>query len=160
MISMIRYTDDFALKVIIFMFPLVFLAIGLFSIHSTNTKLANCTEETNAVITCVKEDDGVYALNYDYTYNGKTYHYSGNMYTSENSVYSVGDTISILVNPNNPDEQLFNATSYSSFGKIFAISGVALYGFYAIIDIIDLISRINKHAGKQNKLSGKETINE
>lgn len=76
MISTIRDTDDFALKAMIFMLPLIFLAIGLFSIYSTNTKLANCTEETNAVITSVKEDDGVYALNYDYTYNGKTYHYA------------------------------------------------------------------------------------
>lgn len=148
MISMIRYTDDFVLKVIIFMFPLIFLAIGLFSTYSINTKLANCTDETEAVITSVKEDDGVYALNYDYTYNGKTYHYSGNMYTSENSVYSVGDTISILINPNNPDEQLFNVTSNSLFGEIFTIAGVSIYGLYAIADIIDLISRRSKHAGK------------
>ena len=148
MISIIRNTDDFVLKVMIFMFPLIFLAIGLFSIYSTNIKLANCTEEINAVVTNVKEDDGAYALNYDYTYNGKTYHYFGNMYTSENSVYSVGDTISILINPNNPDEQLFNVTSNSLFGKIFTISGLSIYGLYVIIDIIDLISRRNKHTGK------------
>lgn len=148
MISIIRSTDDFVLKVMIFMFPLIFLAIGLFSIYSTNIKLANCTEEINAVITDVKEDDGVYALNYDYTYNDKTYHYSGNMYTSEYSVYSVGDTISILINPNNPDEQLFNVTSNSLFGKIFTISGLSIYGLYALIDIIDLVSKKRKHAGK------------
>lgn len=64
MISIIRSIDEFVLKVMIFMFPLIFLVIGLFSIYSTNTKIANCTEETNAIITSVKEDDGVYALNY------------------------------------------------------------------------------------------------
>lgn len=142
MFSMSKFMgNDWRLKLIMFVFPIIFLIIGAFSIYDTNRKLNSCTNETFATITGIRENDGAYALDYTYEYNGQTYNHEDNMYSSDNRKYHEGDTISILINPNKPKEQIFDTKTPTVFGKIFVLAGIGIYGLYGFIDIIDLVSK-------------------
>ena len=138
MISILKSINDFGLKLLVFFSPLFFLGIGLFSTYDANRKLVNCTYETVATITNVREnrDRNSYALDYTYEYNGQIYNHIDNIYSNDYSKYHVGDTISILVNPDKPKEQLFDMDT--AFGKYFIIGGLVHYGIYAFLDIIEL----------------------
>lgn len=158
MISLIKYVEDFWLKIIIIAFPLIFLTIGLTNWYNANVKIELYNDEVIANVSRIIEshdDDGTsYKPCFTYEYKGKLYEDMKNeMSSSSYEDMNVGDTVTLLVNPNNPEMFLFDAPTYVSFGRIFTFAGLGIYAFYALIDIIDIISRRKRNITKQNTCS-------
>lgn len=146
MFSLIKSENNGWIKLVIIAFPIIFLAIGLSSLHDVKVKTQLCRDEVIAEISRITEssdDDGVsYNLYFTYTYKDNTYDVKDSLSSSSYSKYSVGDKVSLLVNPDNPEMFLFDIDTLWFFTNAFMISGIGIYSLYTIIDVVYLISHI------------------
>lgn len=146
MFSLIKSESNGWMRLVIIAFPIIFLTIGLSSLHDVKTKTQLCRDEVIAEISRITEssdDDGVsYNLYFTYVYKDNTYNVKDGLSSSSYSKYNVGDKVSLLVNPDNPEMFLFDTDSLWFFTNAFMISGIGIYGLYAIIDVVYLISHI------------------
>ena len=75
-------------------------------------------EITDFQTTTHKDDDGstmtLYAPEYTYSFNGKTYVHSSNTYTSSTS-YNVGDRVPILIDPERPEKMRVKSAQIIGF---------------------------------------------
>ena len=125
---------------------IVIVLLGFLSIRKGSQKKNRCTASASAVIVEVqaeKDEAGsenthkkyTYTPIYEFTVNGNTIRKSGGIYSHNKKEYHVGDTSTVMYNPDKPEEFLVNG---KSSGKGF---GIALLLFGLVIIAIAFTQR-------------------
>lgn len=129
--------------------PFICLVIGIISIVYMNNKIKHCVKEVPAIITDLTGDyeDG-YSKSYSYTYNGIQYNHNEFFTSTANNQYHVGQTITIKINPDNPNEHIIN-TNTNWIAIISIGSGSLLLVSFIIADIKLLIDHIIEKRKKE-----------
>lgn len=118
---------------------LILSAIGVLSIAGGIFSSNNCTEEIEGTVVSLKDKThyfrGVTTHNITpvirYSYQGQTYESKADLSTTDTSKYSVGGSVTILVNPNRPEEYRTGATAFPYvFGLLTLLPGAVLIFCY------------------------------
>ena len=119
---------------------IVLVLIGFLVIRKGSQKKNRCTASASAVIVEVQVEKDTsdsenntgkkynYTPIYEFTVNGNTIRKSGGIYSHNKKEYHVGDTSTVMYNPDKPEEFLVNG---KSGGKSFGIA-LLLFGFVII----------------------------
>jgi uncharacterized membrane protein len=138
---------------LIFIFiGIVFLALGIVFRYADNARKSGCTEITEAEVVKLvssSDDSGGYAPVFSYTVGGKNYTVQENFYSSPPE-YSVGETVDIHYNPDNPNKV------YSDQGNIFKILYTIFISIGAAMIVIPLIIVVVVFVITRNKESDDE----
>lgn len=132
---------------------ILFFAIGMvLSIASKDN--GKCTEEATAVVVELVERrahgshttrHSTYAPVFEYEFGGRKYTHTSNI-SSYPPQFSVGEQVTIKVNPNNPNEIFYKPNAAIVFITIvFRILG----GLLAVVGVIMLVAGKAKSAPKQ-----------
>ncbi len=119
----------------------IFLAVGIFMFFRNQYLVKNCTEEVVATVVNMKEDistddDGARYLYYPIIeYRAGREKVSVQMDSGSNPpAYSIGDTVTILYNPNKVKEFIVKGEQTTSiFSIVFMILGVCVTGYGTFI---------------------------
>ena len=119
----------------------IFLAVGIFMFFRNQYLVKNCTEEVVATVVNMKEDistddDGTRYLYYPIIeYMAGREKVSVQMDSGSNPpAYSIGDTVTILYNPNKVKEFIVKGEQTTNiFSIVFMILGVCVTGYGTFI---------------------------
>ena len=128
-----------------FLFALIFIGLGVFTLIRSNELSKKCTKEIIAVVIEVKkersanselsDDDYVYSPVFEFTVGEDTYRVDSPKASSDNN-YKVGDKVKLLYNPNRPTEYLIKGDkSTNVLSWIFIGAGIISFfsGIYYIV---------------------------
>ena len=119
---------------------------------SEKLKETRCSESVEAVIDGIEENSGESGITYRPIYK---YHYKSKVYTIKSNVsmyplpdgYQVGNTISIKINPDKPEEIYDSAMNIDMLYSVFALISKIFVGVGIITIIVSIITAL-KFIGK------------
>lgn len=131
---------------------ILFGVIGNKLEKSEKLKETRCSESVEAVIDDIEENSGESGITYRPIYK---YHYKSKVYTIKSNVsmyplpngYQVGNTISIKINPDKPEEIYDSAMSIDIIYSVFSFVSTILFGVGVVTIIISIIIAL-KFIGK------------
>lgn len=127
--------------IVILILGIILCLLGLILIFIQIKMLAKCTKRTAAVIHSLKKQSVTvrgskmysYIPEITYTYDGKEYVGEASFSTSNKDKYKPGDTLTIFVNPSNPENFRFRGKFGAFiFGALCLIAGTALVILFVI----------------------------
>ena len=131
----------------------IFAGVGYLVKRSDEKQRERCTVQVQAEVIDFKYNkDGLRTPLFSYEYEGTTYRYGSNSYSTNVSHYP-GDKVYIMIDPDDPD------TAYdpddgttAALGKIFMIAGFGVIGIGVIVLAVTMfIVHLGKKQAEENK---------
>ena len=134
--------------VVLLIAAMIFAIAGTSIIFSTKKNEKNCTEKASATIYEIKEKSHVfgeshYRLLFKYDFRGKEYTGKSSLSSNSYKSFNVDDVIEITVNPEKPEECLFDSARTLLIGKFFVGAGIITL-LAAIISAVSTIRSARK----------------
>lgn len=134
---------------------LFFFAFGLYLIRSDKARAARCTEQVTGVVVEMLEKPGksnrLYAPVFEYSYGGEDFRQESPWY-SYPPEFSTGEEVTIMLNPDDPDDYfVVGHKASSTMARIFIIIGLAIAGFVLFYIVHMLLAKRDEARGEKPK---------